>query len=105
MPQKAAEQIDELAMGYQQQLAAGASPQQAQRWLGGVERSASLIGLVACADIGAALRATALLASEEGALGPGGEVLIPAVQDGLELVRFALSPRFARVRRQVTAQA
>jgi hypothetical protein len=105
LPPRAAEQVDEVAAQYAQQRAAGGAPQLAQRWLSAVERSADQVGLLACGEIGAALRMIALLSADESAIAADGTVFVPAVRDGLALVRFFLSPRYVRVRRQITPKA
>ncbi len=94
--------IDELTLGYQQRLAD--DPRVAEEpvaWLAGVERSANAHGLLACDDIGVALRTIATLGGQDLAVGAQGEVAITAITDGPKLMQFFLSEAYTQLRRRL----
>ena len=98
---KTLKQIDDVAAAYTQHLAQGGEEQPPSRWLAAVDRSANQHGLLACDEIGAALRMLAQLGGQELAIGPAGEVSVQLVSDGPALVSFFLSQDYLMLRKRV----
>lgn len=97
------QRVDEIAASHQQELMAGRPPQDPLRWLATVQQTAAAHGLLACDDIGAALRMLAILGQQELALGPKGEVAVRSVTDGPELLQYFFSDRYVQLRRRLMA--
>ena len=99
---KVVKQIDDLVEAYAQHVAQGGEEEPPSRWLAAVDRSANQHGLLACDEIGAALRMLAQLGGQELAIGPAGEVSVQLVSDGPALVSFFLSSDYLTLRRKVS---
>ncbi|MCK5798130.1 MAG: tetratricopeptide repeat protein [Deltaproteobacteria bacterium] len=96
-------QINAISANYQQGLSAGQPPEDPARWIAMVDHSAHIHGLIACDDIGVALRQIAILNGQTLAVSPGGEVAVSAVSGGPALVQYFLGDTYAQLRRRICA--
>jgi hypothetical protein len=71
-------------------------------WFLSLGRSCDRAGLLACDDVGAAVRMLARLSGQELLLGTAGEVALGAVGEGADLVRYYLSDDYHRLQLAMT---
>ena len=78
-------------------------PPDTDSWMTALVLAQDRAGLVACDDIGAAIRMLARLNGEELAVTPDGAVAPGSVPGGMELVRYYLSDEYHRIDETLTA--
>jgi hypothetical protein len=104
LARKAAAQVDSVVAAYRAHLGGRGESADASRWIKEIDQSASNHGLLACDDIGAALRMIAELDGQALGLGPSSEISVPPISEKPELIRFYLSEEYVELKRRLSSR-